>query len=297
MFTFGDAHFYGSLPGAVTNTTALPADYSDYADIIKDLALWSGFWLYPTSGSVPGGQAPAVFGTVETTGAYDTLGPLGIQFFDKRPVDRRHDRHRQHRRLPGSGGRHRQLHFESPNFWAIGNFFEDNTPTSFIPTIDERISLNDYVMTQSDQDLRSPIIVAVADPYEYGGPVPGTNVTTFVPPYSNLLRGLTKSAMYAVPLQVAAQDQEYFAELIALRIWFQTRTGAVTAWADPTIEVDDQVRTLRAQLGRDQRPLCAGHHLHPRPGRREVREPVHHLLAGRPRRGLGRHIQPVQLLR
>jgi hypothetical protein len=70
-----------------------------------------------------------------------------------------------------------------------------------------------------------------------------------VPPYANLMKGQIKSAMFAVPLQVAAQDQKYFAELIALRIWFQTRTGAVTAWCDPTIEVDDQVRIYERNSG------------------------------------------------
>jgi nucleoid-associated protein YgaU len=239
--------FFGSLPKSFTYN--LPTDYNDYSDIISDLALWAGFWLYPSSGTVSAGSPPSVFGTIETTGAYDTLGPLGIDFFDKRPViDVMTDIANMVGylvRVDESGG----LRFESPNVWAIGNFYDDQTPTTFIPTIDERISLSDYIMTQTDQDLRSPIIVAVADPYEYGGPIQGTNVTTFIPPYANLLRGQIKSAMYAVPLQVAAQDQKYFAELIALRIWFQTRTGAITAWCDPTIEVDDQVRIYERNSG------------------------------------------------
>ena len=246
VFAYG-AGFYGSLPK--TFTYNLPADYSDYSDIISDLALWAGFWLYPPGGAVPAGQSPGVFGTIETTGAYDTLGPLGIDFFDKRPVI---DVMTDIANLVGyivrvdeSGG----LRFEAPNVWSIGNFYDDQTPTTFIPVIDERINLSDYIQTQTDQDLRSPIIVAVADPYEYGGPIQGTNVTTFIPPYANLLRGQIRSAMYAVPLQVAAKDQQYFAELIALRIWFQTRTGAITAWCDPTIEVDDQVRIYERNSG------------------------------------------------
>jgi LysM repeat protein len=246
VYSYG-APFYGSLPLAYTYN--LPADYSDYADIITDLALWAGFWLYPTGGTINAASPPAVFGNIETTGAYDTLGPLGIQFFDKRPVI---DVMTDIANLVGYLVRVDEagaLRFEAPNIWAVGNFYDDQTATSFIPTVDERINLSDYVQTQSDQDLRSPIIVAVADPYEYGGPIKGTNVTTFIPPYANLMKGQIKSAMYAVPLQVAAQDQQYFAELIALRIWFQTRTGAVTAWCDPTIEVDDQVRIYERNSG------------------------------------------------
>jgi hypothetical protein len=217
-------------------------------DIIKDLALWAGFWLYDPT--ITGGQEPEVYGIIETTGAYDTLGPLGIEFFDKRPVI---DVMTDIANLVGYVVRCDDvgsLRFQAPNIWQIGNFYDETGEyTNLIPQIDERISLSDYQMTQTDQELRSPIVVAVSDPYLWGGPIPGTNVTTFVPPYTPLLKGITKSAMFAVPLQVDAQDQAYFAELIALRIWLASRTGSVTAWCDPSICVGDQVQIFERQTG------------------------------------------------
>jgi hypothetical protein len=248
VFSYGHLGFHGSLPGSFEYPVYAQPDYTDYADIIKDLALWGGFWLYEPN--VPGGQEPGVYGIIETTGAYDTLGPLGIEFFDKRPII---DVMTDIANLVGYVVRCDDvgsLRFQAPNIWQIGNFFDETGQhTNLIPQIDERITLSDYQMTQTDQELRSPIVVAVSDPYLWGGPIPGTNVTTFVPPYTPLLKGITKSAMFAVPLQVDATDQAYFAELIALRIWLASRTGTVRAWCDPSICVGDQVQIFERQTG------------------------------------------------
>lgn len=250
VYNYGDALPYGDLQGL----QALPPDYTDYADIIFDLALWAGFWLNPTT-TLPSYSRPTVFGVIEKSGAWDTLGPLGIDFYDKRPVI---DVMTDIANLIGFIVRVDEIgriRFEVPNIWADGNFDDTITAmvnedlTPYIPVIDERLSLSEYVMTQSDVNLRSPITVAVSDPYAYGGPVKGTNVTKFIPPYTPALKGIIKSAEYTVPLQVDALDQQFLAELIAIRIWQSCRTGSTTAWCDPSICVNDQVRIFEASTG------------------------------------------------
>lgn len=229
------------------------------SQIIVDLALWSGFWLLPpvAQGNGLPGSKPAVYGNIETTGgAYDTIGPLGINFFDKRPViDVMKDIAGLVSyliRVDEEGG----FRFESPNVWSSGNYYEDGTPTNETPVIDEKVNLSDYIMTQTDQDLRSPIIVSILDPFLQGANVSPGNITTFVPPYTPLLKGISKPAVFAVPLQVGAQDQQFFAELIALRIWFQSRTGQITAWCDPSICVNDQVRIYERNTSETNTNYC-----------------------------------------
>jgi hypothetical protein len=243
VFTYGDAGFLGSLPGDFTGSYSLPGDYNDYAEVIIDLALWAGFWLYPPDGIMPAGQAPQVYGNIEFTGgAYNSVSPLAADYFDEKTVidvmETIAGTIGYHIRVDDQGG----LIFQEPNFWASGNFLEDGTPTSELPVLDERVNISDYIMTQTDQELKSPIVVATQDPYLVGGPAAGTFTTTFIPPYTPLLKGITKSAGFWVPTAVTQLDQEFLAELLGIRIWLQSRTATTTAWADPSICIDDQVQ-------------------------------------------------------
>jgi hypothetical protein len=241
VFTFGDAQFWGSLLGA----PILPGTYSDYADIIEDLCLWAGFWYYPGVGhSVPAHQKPSVFGNIETTGAFNSVGPLDPSSSDKVAlidfIKRLRDTVGYIFRVDETGG----VRFESPNYWTAGNFFDDGTPIKYWPQLDEKLNMTGYIQTASDDPLRSEIIVSATDPYKFGGTPDGVYVTRFVPPYVGQLRGIVKPAMIGVPLNVpiSPTDQEIMAELLALQIFFASRQGQVTSAVHPAICPNDQVQ-------------------------------------------------------
>ena len=79
IFTFGNAEYFGTANG--TGLRRTEGSYRDYADIIKDLLLWSGWYLYDDDSA-----NIEVFGGIESTGAHAGNSVLGADFFDKRPV-------------------------------------------------------------------------------------------------------------------------------------------------------------------------------------------------------------------
>lgn len=229
----------GGSPQQVTEIVRYDGNYFDFADIVKDLLLWAGWHLYDPGGGYP----PGIFGNIESTGSYsEECFPEDA--FDKRPVI---DAITTVKEVVGyifwidEDGAAR---FESPNWWAPGNFYTDGSHTDFVPEVDERLQLTDYSMQTSDAPARSEIIVAAADPVLFPD-----NVTHYVPSTSGDLKGMVKPAVFVNGVLVSAAEQRTMAELIAMHMYFQQRQGNVTAAANPAIQINDQVRIVERITG------------------------------------------------
>jgi hypothetical protein len=239
----GDAKHFGSpVPGGEAQLR-YDGNYLDYVDIIEDLVRWSGFYFYDPN--QPGDQEAAVYGSLESTGAWADE-KLPDDTFDKRPVI---DAITTIREVVGylsfvdSEGRFR---FESPNWWHIGNFNEDGQHIEFLPELDERVTLTQYTMSTSDAPLRSSVIISSHDPYANYS----TTLThSHKPPNAYKLRGIVKPAMWVNQFFINPKEQKLMAELISLHIGFQERVGQVTCIATPHIEINDQVRIYERQTG------------------------------------------------
>lgn len=239
VFPYGDIESFGSP----TTTGQLRSDgnYRDLSDIVKDLLLWSGFFLKET---VPITGVPQVYGNIETTGIYSP-GELPPDMFDKKPPI---DPIKQLREIVGflfyidDQGAAR---FTSPNWWGAGNWYETGDYTAFIPEIDETVQLTDYTARFSKDKDRSEIIISTDEPTAGFT----DTVTTRFTPSNSLLRGMIRPAMIRVPPEVSADEQRVMAELIALHLWFARRTGQITILANPAITIDDQVRVFERVTG------------------------------------------------
>lgn len=229
-------HYFGQpVPGS-TRQLRIDGNYKDYVDIIRDLALWSGFLLFDSD--LSGSSAPSVYGSLESTGAWSE-DPLPDDLFDKRPVI---DAMTEIKETVGyllfvdDEGR---LHFESPNWWGPGNFNENGIHDSFLPEVDERVNMTDYTASFNDENLRSLIIISSEDPDIEGTT---TIATKLVPQTASGLKGLLVPAMWVNGFFQNQNEQRLMAELISMHIWFQQRIGQVTCVANPAIQINDQIR-------------------------------------------------------
>lgn len=231
-YPYGTIDFFGSPITAATLRS--DGNYRDYADIVKDIVLWSGWFLKETVD--PTGQ-PSVYGNIETTGIYSP-NPLPADMFDKRhPIEPI----KQLKEIVGyicwvdDEGAFR---WETPNWWAAGNYYTTGEYTNFIPEIDERIQITDYTARLTRTKDRSKIIVTTDEPTAGFD----DTVTTEYTPSNSLLRGQVIPAMVKVPTVVTEAEQKVFAELIALHLWFARRSGSVTITPNPALMINDQVR-------------------------------------------------------
>jgi hypothetical protein len=249
-------------------------NFDDFADIVKELLLWSGWWLCETTDAgLPcktGGNAyPQVFGNIECTGVPgNDLEVEGAQFeyvlpkemVDKVPVI---DAINALKEIVGylfyvdEDGAAR---FQSPNWWQSGNFDEFGQHTNFIPDIDERVQLTDYALSYSDQAQQSEIIVSS---YEPTLNLSDTITHRIVPPNAQLLKGMVKvwpwinghfggaatNGEAGASAEQAKQEIRILAELVTLHMWFRQRVGMVQCVANPAIQIDDQVRIYERQSG------------------------------------------------
>lgn len=238
VFAFGGAPFYGALPGPSSNTFTTPGNYEDYSDIIRDLLLWSGWWLNDD------GANAHVYGNIENTGVWaEECIPDDV--FDKRPVI---DAINKLKEIVGFlfwVDEEGAAHFETPNFYAPGNFLPNGAHTAVIPEIDEGRQLTDYSVSFSDRTLRSQIIISSELPTEDYK----STITTIYTPAANTigLRGLVRPAMWVNGVFTSEAEQRIMAELIALHTWFQQRLGSVSCAANPILQINDQVRIYERQ--------------------------------------------------
>lgn len=240
--------FLGSLVSPFTTTLSSDGNYFDYCDIIIDLLLWSGFQLWSPTGS----NAPAVFGNLETTGAYASDGGtppfdsnlIGADVFDKLKVI---DAINKLKEVVGyiflvdeEGG----AHFRNPNTWQSGNYTPNMSHQSFIPVIDERVQLTQYTLNLLDQDMRSSITIANFDPLSNAT---GTVSTTTIPASAALLKGLVRPALWVNELFISPAEQALMAQLIARQIDLRSHTGSVVMAANPMLQIDDQVMIVERE--------------------------------------------------
>lgn len=245
---FGDFEYFESI-GAGEGQLRSPGNYKDYSDIVRDLALWAGFYLHKNP--QPGTEMPEVYGNIEQTGAF-AKECLPADMFDKKTVA---DCIKVLREIVGylswvdeEGG----FRFESPNWWQMGNFLIDGTPYDRMPAIDERQHLTDYSMNFSDRNARSEIVVATQNPYPMatGGASPqGILTTRQVPPSASDLKGIVKPAMWTNGVFTEQKQQQVMVDLIAMHIWFARRISNVQCVANPLISINDQVRVYERQTG------------------------------------------------
>lgn len=253
LIPIGDVGTYYGGPTSGTAILRKDGDYLDYVDIIKDLVLWSGFWLQET---LDGTEEPRVYGNLESTGVYADEA-LPADLFDKRPVI---DAINAIKEIVGylvyvddEGG----FRFESPNWWASGNFDENGDHLDIIPEVDERVDLTNYSISAKDAPVRSQIIIASqkVDPKDSTA-----EYTRYIPATARMLRGLVKPAMWVNGFFTSQEEQLIMAELIALHIWFQIRTSSATAWCNPAVQVNDQVRVLERQTSETYIHYVRGKH-------------------------------------
>lgn len=230
----------GPPPEAGIATTT--GDYLDFADIVRDLLLWSGFWLQGAYDTYPGRAQPAcpvVYGNIELTGTYGN-DPISPEVFDKRPVI---DAIRTIKEIVGYDfwvDDEGAARFEAPNIWAIGNFDETGAHTDFMPVIDEVLQMTAYSVAFQKKALVSEIVISSERPV--GGLFNSTVTTRYRPPFASLLRGIEKPFGWVNKFFTDADEQRIMAELVALHIYFQLRQGRVTAAANPLLAINDQVR-------------------------------------------------------
>ena len=228
VFTFGDAGFWGSLPAAWTYQTRIDGNYLDYADIVKDILLWCGFYLYGAGG---------VHGNIENTGTYspECLDP---SMFDKRPcidpITNIKETVGYLFYVDGEGG----VHFETPNWWDPGNNWQDGLPTATIYELGDETNLIDWQPRRKLAPMRSELIVSSDDPRAGFA----TTITTrFTPDDVELLHGMHRVAMWVNAGFSSAAEQQIMAELIAMHIFFARFQGSARVPGFPGIGINDQV--------------------------------------------------------
>lgn len=259
VFAYGDAHFWGSLPARNEWDVRKTGNYKDYTDIIKDLLLWSGWFLYDPV--IAGTASPHVFGNLETTGIYDSSlstdvktgrgeGCLPEDVFDKKPVI---DAISQLKEIVGfnfwideEGG----ARFELPNWYTPGNrIMDDGSHTTFVPVIDEATNLTDYSIDYTDAPVRSEIIIASADPDEHFSDTKTSRLTVseMAPESTDLLRGMVKPAMWVNETFQNQTELDIMARRVATQILFNQRSATVTCAFNPAIQINDQVQIYERQ--------------------------------------------------
>lgn len=252
IFPKGDVEFFGG-PASGSAQLRSDGDYTDYVQIIEDLVMWSGWFLKE---SLDASTAPSVFGELEATGAYSN-DPLPADLFDKHPVI---DAINAIKEIVGylvqvryDGG----FKFFSPNWWEAGNFDEDGNHITTVPEIDERVDLTSYGIRVTDRPVRSQILISSQkiDPTDSTA-----QYARYIPSTARLLRGMVKPAMWVDAHFIDIDEEKLMAELIALHIWFQVRTGQATGWINPAVQLNDQVRILERETSESFVHYVRGRH-------------------------------------
>lgn len=246
VFTFGDAPFKGSLPAGFTYEQVTDGNMRDFTDIIRDLLRWSGFLAF-------GDGKDDVYGYVEQSGTYPDQQMLAT-VFDKIPVI---DAINQIRDALGwlffiyEDG---SVFWGPRNWFTAGNLQFNGGRIQQIPVIDELLLLTEYQVNYKDDNLRSEVIVASSDPdFDLTD-----TITTRQKISSPLLRGMIRPAMYVNGAISTKAEQQYMVQQIVDHIEFSLREGQSTMWADPSIQINDQVQIYERQTAETYLHLVTG---------------------------------------
>lgn len=244
VFNYG-TQFHGSIVSDFSWEVKKEGNYKDYADIIKDLLLWSGWWLY--DGGAGASSPPEVFGNIETTGIFNNTGDgcLPEDMFQNRPVI---DPITQLKETVGynfwideEGG----ARFELPNWYTPGNRIQETgAVTSFVPTVDERTNLLSLSVSYTDTPVRSDIVISTADPTIDLKDTITAHLTmeNLAPESASLLRGMTKPMMWVNDTFQSQAELNVMAERVAAQILFNQRKASVTCAYNPAIQINDQIQ-------------------------------------------------------
>jgi hypothetical protein len=242
----------------------------DWAAVVRELLLWSGFLLYDQA--LDGVIAPSraeVFGALESTGI-KTDTNVTQEKFDKRTIM---DCIKEMAEVVAYDFRIREdgsAEFSSPNIWRAGNFDEFAAPIKvkyvngslvrttdddvngepFIPFIDEAVDMFDYTAALNADPMRTELIIGTSSP-DPKDPT-STGFVRHVPPSSNIevrtgipvSRNIPRPAMWITQLFENEEEMQLMAELISIRMWFAERVGQVSCVANPCLSVGDQVQLL-----------------------------------------------------
>lgn len=230
---------------------------SDYTDIVKLLAAWSGFhWPMPNGGYHDpllrywsnGSNSGRVWGDFFYSGAYPVEPPcIPSSQWDNKSVM---DAINEIREMLGfvfyideTGG----IVWRPPNIWKTGNFVTGvgYVNAGSVRTVSEEKVLIQYDATISDASLRSDyIVVSSEDPTIYGAYRPysmGTG-TAGVDETVDLLGGQERVALIADFPFASQREVDKFAYLISLWSHWAYRKSKWRIPGMPAFMPDDQVR-------------------------------------------------------
>jgi hypothetical protein len=218
-------------------------NYTDYADIVRDVLLWAGYWMRPAADEQGFHRArgrPKVLASIETTGAYSDE-PLPPGMFDRRPPI---DVLTELADIVGYGcweGPDGEIHWHGRNIYGPGNRDEFGVATRFIPVIHEAEILLDAKFRRTHDVLRGAITVASE---QVSGAGDDIIATRYYPPFRGRLRGIQKPAIWTNGAFAKKAEQERMVELLAMRMWMASNTIVITIPGNPLLGPDDQVRIV-----------------------------------------------------
>lgn len=220
----------GSVYSGYTIKNRADGNYLDYTDIVKDMLMWSGFYLRGTSPAEP-------LGLLESTGAYAEEA-LGKEIFDKASPMDAINRIREAIGylfwIDHEGG----ANWISPNWVEPGNNLSDGSRTETIWELDESLNLIDWSPRYTDRSSRSEIIISSNDPEEASH----TTITTrYTPPGVEVLRGMVKPAVWINGVFTKCSEQKTLAELVGQYAFFADRQGQAVVPYHPGVQINDQV--------------------------------------------------------
>lgn len=240
--------------GTHTEPRLRPPGIEDYADIVKILLAYAG-WYWPKEATrsfrtlsdgtrveeYPATSDPVlrgngrVWGDIEVTGT-SPVAPIGVDAFDKKPVM---DGINMVRDTLGflffideTGG----AVFRMPNIWKVGNWIGTGAATAGrtteIVTIDETKTLLGLSAQLSSRSIREKVFVGNLAG-QVAGMAKGRN------PYPS---GLRRIGGWTDQHFTTHDECQLMADLIVLRQLFTFRTDRVRIPGNPAIQIDDQVR-------------------------------------------------------
>lgn len=221
----------------------LDGNLRDWLDPVVDLLLWSGFLLHDPVAAALGGPAQ-VNGVLEYANSWPE-GEIGEDVFDKKTVI---DSINTIKEVLGyilwideTGG----IRFHAPNWMRSGNWIEgtDKHGNAMHELTDQK-TITDYSSTYTDDLVRSEIILGniPLDEESYANGESNVHVDPNSLFDQDLLRGMTKPAIWLNEVFTEPEEQKLMAALIGLHLMFQSKTGQVTALANPEVQIDDQIR-------------------------------------------------------
>jgi len=230
-------------PAVATTSETVQADGNirDWVDPVKELLMWAGFLYYdganPTNSVGP-------YGTIETSGTWPR-DALGENLFDKKSVM---DAITSIKEVLGYVffiDEEGAVHFHGTNWWSPGNTTNSGVRLNYIHEISDELRLTDYTANYTDNAVRSEIVIGSSIADDAGGSTHYSSMDpTGVLPLGSpdLIRGMTRPAIWTNEVFVDADEQKLMAALISLHIMFNARQGNVTMVANPEIQINDQVR-------------------------------------------------------